>query len=75
MKRTLLTATFALLGDFALLRFCIALLASALIAAAMYWLSLPNVLPLWPGVLLLTIGAVAGLVWELTAERQNRPYQ
>lgn len=71
MLRHLLVALVAIVGDLSFLRFFAALAASFTLAVVGYWLVLPRVLPLWPGVIVVLSGAVIGLAWELVSRRRN----
>jgi hypothetical protein len=71
MLKHLLVALFAIVGDVGSMRFFAALAASFALAAIGYWLALPRVLPLWPGLVTVLVGAVVGLLWEHTARRSS----
>jgi hypothetical protein len=67
--RLLAVSLLALIGDPGhLWRFSSCLLAGSAVAVALYWLW-PAVLPLWPGVVLVSGAAAAGAFWEWRAQK------
>jgi hypothetical protein len=66
--RYLVIVALGLIGDpFHLIRVWLSLLVGAGLVAVVYWFSLPQVLPIWPGVATLLVAAVAGVAWEIHA--------
>jgi hypothetical protein len=52
-----------------LIRVSLSLLVGACLIALGYLLALPQILPMWPGVLALLVVAVIGVAWELQAAK------
>ena len=73
MFRHLVVVVLALFGDPTYLaRFWVSLLVGACLVALGYWFVLPQVLPMWPGVVTLLVAAVVGVAWEIHASSTSR---
>lgn len=73
MLRYLAVVLLALFGDPAYLaRVWVALLAGACLVAVGYWLALPQILPMWPGVVTILVAAGIGVAWEIHASNASR---
>jgi hypothetical protein len=68
MLRYLVIVVLAWFGDPSyLVRFWLSLLVGAGAVALGYWFALPQVLPMWPGVITVLVAAAVGVAWELHA--------
>jgi hypothetical protein len=68
MLKNLVVVVLALFGDPTYLaRFGVSLLVGVCLVALGYWLVLPQVLPMWPGVVTLIFAAIVGVAWEIHA--------
>jgi hypothetical protein len=73
MLRYLALIVLALLNDPTYLaRVWVALLIGACLVALGYWLALPLVLPMWPGLVTVLVAAAIGVVWEIHASNASR---
>ena len=65
MFRHIVVIVLALFGDPGLLlRVWLSLFLGACLVALGYWLALPEILPIWPAVVVLLVAAVVGIGWE-----------
>lgn len=73
MFRHLVVVVLALFGDpIYLMRVWLSLLIGFGLVVLGYWFVLPEVLPLWPGLVALFVAAVIGTVWERRAANTSR---
>ncbi|MES2945581.1 MAG: hypothetical protein V4772_22160, partial [Pseudomonadota bacterium] len=55
-----------------LARIWLSLLAGACLVAVGYWFVLPEVLPMWPGVVTLVAATIVGVAWQLYASSASK---
>ena len=69
MKKLLALVSLTLLDDpIYLLRVWASLGVGVFLVCLGYWIASPEVLPMWPGLLVLLVAALIGVIWEIYAE-------
>lgn len=56
-----------------LARVWVSLLGGTFLVALGYWLALPQVLPMWPGVVTILVAVGIGVAWEIHASNASGP--